>query len=130
METKSVASTIETLATDLKAHLDRIDESQAAATNLKALIADQITLLPPDKKGNPVKTYKVVWGQLQRTVGVIWQYRDAGVTQAERDLAKAEEHVAALKKVLKSRQEAAKAAKKAKPVGETVVLRVVRGKAV
>lgn len=115
-------NTIETLAADLKTYLDRIDEAQAAATNLKALIADQIALLPDGRK-----TYKVSWGQLQRTVSVEWSYRDAGVTQAASELAKAEAQVAALRKVLKSRQEAAKAAKKAKPVGEKVVLRVVRG---
>lgn len=128
--TTTTPLTIDDLAADLKKNLDVIDRAQEAVNSLKPLIADMITRLPPDKRGKPVKTYRVSWGQLQRTVAVEWSYRDAGVTQAADELAKAEAHVAALRKVLKSRQEAAKAAKKAKPVGEKVVLRVVRGESI
>lgn len=124
IDTTTTIKAIETLAADLKRHLDAEDEAKAAIAAIKPLIADQIALLPDGRK-----TYKVSWGQLQRTVSVEWSYRDAGVTAAAKELEEAEARVAALRKVLKSRQEAAKAAKKAKPVPgrDKVTLRVVRG---
>ena len=91
---------------------------------LKAELSELIAALPDSPT-----TYKVEWAQLQNVTKREWAYRDSAVTAASKEVEKAEERLAYVKKLLKGAQDAAKAAKKAKVSKETVSLRVVRGKA-
>lgn len=118
----TIPAQIESLADQLKAQLDTEAEAKAAAETLKVQISALIGQLPD------TTTYKVAWGQLQNVTYVEWAYRDSTVTEATKALERAEAQVKHLKEALKGAQSAAKAAKKARQVGSTIRLRVVRGK--
>ena len=120
--TNAIIKLIEQKAEDLRHALDLIAQQQEIEKALKQELSDLIATLPDT-------TYRVEWAQLQNVTKREWAYRDSGVTAASKEVEKAEERLAYVKKLLRGAQDAAKAAKKAKVVKETVSLRVVRGRA-
>lgn len=120
--TNAIIKLIEQKAEDLRHALDLIAQQQEIEKALKQELSDLIATLPDT-------TYRVEWAQLQNVTKREWAYRDSAVTAASKEVEKAEERLAYVKKLLRGAQDAAKAAKKAKVVKETVSLRVVRGRA-
>ena len=120
----AITKLIDQKAEELRLVLDLIADQQKLEKALKEELSELIAALPDSPT-----TYLVEWAQLQNVTKREWAYRDSGVTAAQREVEKAEERLAYVKKLLKGAQDAAKAAKKAKVAKETVSLRVVRGKA-
>lgn len=120
----AIIKLIDQKAEELRIALDIIADQKKVEEALKAELSELIAALPDSPT-----TYKVEWAQLQNVTKREWAYRDSAVTAAQKEVEKAEDRLAYVKKLLKGAQDAAKAAKKAKVSKETVSLRVVRGKA-
>lgn len=120
----AIIKLIDQKAEELRIALDIIADQKKVEEALKAELSELIAALPDSPT-----TYKVEWAQLQNVTKREWAYRDSAVTAAQKEVDKAEERLAYVRKLLKGAQDAAKAAKKAKVSKETVSLRVVRGKA-
>ena len=118
----AIIKLIDQKAEELRLALDIIADQKKVEEALKAELSELIATLPES-------TYRVEWAQLQNVTKREWAYRDSAVTAAQKEVEKAEDRLAYVKKLLKGAQDAAKAAKKAKVSKETVSLRVVRGKA-
>ena len=120
----AIIKLIDQKAEELRIALDIIADQKKVEEALKAELSELIAALPDSPT-----TYKVEWAQLQNVTKREWAYRDSAVTAAQKEVEKAEDRLAYVKKLLKGAQDSAKAAKKAKVSKETVSLRVVRGKA-
>jgi len=120
----AIIKLIDQKAEELRIALDIIADQKKVEEALKAELSELIAALP-----GSITTYKVEWAQLQNVTKREWSYRDSAVTAAQKEVEKAEDRLAYVKKLLRGAQDAAKAAKKAKVSKETVSLRVVRGKA-
>ncbi|MGA1753612.1 MAG: hypothetical protein ACO395_09705, partial [Pontimonas sp.] len=116
-------TTIIEAAESLRIALDAQAEADTAVANAKQHLLDLMIAEGPEFPN----TLKVEWGQVQRVTKTEWEFRDRGVTEQNKVVATAKKALAAANKLLKGLEDAAKAAGKAKVVGETTSLRVVRG---
>jgi hypothetical protein len=123
MANTNVPQSILNAAETLRVELERIQIQQNAVNEAKAQLLS-LMVAAGEECPNSVKTE---WGQIQRVTKVEWEYRDRGVTEQNKVVEGHKKTLTAAQKLLKGLQDAARAAGKAKQVGETTTLRVVGG---
>jgi hypothetical protein len=123
MTNNTVPQSILDAAETLRVELERLQVQQDAVNEAKAQLLN-LMVAAGDTVPNTLKTE---WGQVQRVTKVEWEYRDRGVTEQNKVVEGHKKSLTAAQKLLKGLEEAAKAAGKAKRVGETTTLRVVSG---
>ena len=123
MTNTNVPQSILDTADILRTELDRLQIQQDAVDDIKAKLLG-LMIAAGESCPNSVKTE---WGQVQRVTKVEWEYRDRGVTEQTKVVDGHKKTLTAAQKLLKGLEEAAKAAGKAKKVGEVTTLRVVSG---
>lgn len=123
MTNNTMPQSILDVAETLRVELERLQVQQNAVDDIKAQL---LGLMTAAGEACP-NTLKTEWGQIQRVTKVEWEYRDRGVTEQTRVVEGHKKTLTASQKLLKGLEEAAKAAGKAKRVGETTTLRVVSG---
>jgi len=123
MTNTNIPQSIINAAETLRVELERLQLQQDAVSEAKAELLG-LMIAAGDACPNTVKTE---WGQVQRVTKVEWEYRDRGVTEQNKVVEGHKKTLTAAQKLLTGLQDAAKAAGKAKRVGETTTLRVVGG---
>jgi hypothetical protein len=123
MANTNVPQSILDAAETLRVELERLQIQQDTVNDIKAQLLG-LMIAAGEECPNSVKTE---WGQIQRVTKVEWEYRDRGVTEQNKVVEGHKKDLTAAQKLLKGLQDAAKAAGKAKKVGETTTLRVVGG---
>ncbi len=123
MTNNTVPQSILDTAETLRVELERLQVQQDAVNEAKERLLG-LMIAAGEECPNSVKTE---WGQIQRVTKVEWEYRDRGVTEQNKVVDGHKKTLTAAQKLLKGLEEAAKAAGKAKRVGETTTLRVVSG---
>jgi hypothetical protein len=123
MASINVPQSILDTADILRIELERLQIQQNAVDDIKAKLLG-LMIAAGEECPNTVKTE---WGQIQRVTKVEWEYRDRGVTEQNKVVDGHKKTLSAAQKLLKGLEEAAKAAGKAKRVGETTTLRIVSG---
>lgn len=119
----NVPQSILDVAETLRVELERLQIQQNAVDETKAQL---LSLMINAGEACP-NTLKTEWGQIQRVTKVEWEYRDRGVTEQNKVVESHKKTLSAAQKLLKGLEEAAKAAGKAKQVGEVTTLRIVGG---
>jgi hypothetical protein len=123
MTNNTMPQSILDVAETLRVELERLQVQQNAVDDIKAQL---LGLMTAAGEACP-NTLKTEWGQIQRVTKVEWEYRDRGVTEQTKVVEGHKKTLTAAQKLLKGLEEAAKAAGKAKRVGEVTTLRVVGG---
>jgi hypothetical protein len=123
MINNTVPQSIFDAAETLRVELERLQVQQDAVNEVKERL---LGLMIAAGESCP-NTLKTEWGQIQRVTKVEWEYRDRGVTEQNKVVDGHKKTLTAAQKLLKGLEDAAKAAGKAKRVGETTTLRVVSG---
>jgi hypothetical protein len=123
MTNNTVPQSILDAAETLRVELERLQIQQDAVSEAKERLLG-LMIAAGDTVPNTLKTE---WGQIQRVTKVEWEYRDRGVTEQNKVVDGHKKTLTAAQKLLKGLEDAAKAAGKAKRVGETTTLRVVSG---
>ena len=123
MTNTNVPQSILDAADTLRTELERLQIQQDTVDDIKAKLLG-LMIAAGESCPNSVKTE---WGQVQRVTKVEWEYRDRGVTEQTKVVDGHKKTLTAAQKLLKGLEEAAKAAGKAKKVGEVTTLRVVSG---
>lgn len=123
MASTNVPQSVLDAAETLRVELERLQIQQDTVNEAKAQL---LSLMVAAGESCP-NTVKVEWGQVQRVTKVEWEYRDRGVTEQTKVVEGHKKTLSAAQKLLKGLQDAARAAGKAKRVGETTTLRVVSG---
>jgi hypothetical protein len=116
---QSILDTADLLRTELEClqiQQDTVNDIKAKLLGLMIAAGDMVP-----------NTLKTEWGQIQRVTKVEWEYRDRGVTEQTKVVEGYKKTLSAAQKLLKGLEDAAKAAGKAKKVGEVTTLRVVSG---
>jgi len=122
-QTNTVPQSVLDAAEMLRVELERLQIQQDTVNDIKAQL---LSLMVAAGESCP-NTVKTEWGQIQRVTKVEWEYRDRGVTEQNKVVEGHKKTLSAAQKLLKGLQDAARAAGKAKQVGETTNLRVVGG---
>jgi len=123
MANTNVPQSVLDAAETLRIELERLQIQQDTVNDIKAKLLG-LMIAAGEECPNTVKTE---WGQIQRVTKVEWEYRDRGVTEQNKVVDNHKKTLSAAQKLLKGLEEAAKAAGKAKRVGETTTLRIVSG---
>lgn len=123
MANTNVPQSVLDAAETLRVELERLQIQQDTVNETKERLLG-LMIAAGEECPNSVKTE---WGQIQRVTKVEWEYRDRGVTEQNKVVEGHKKTLTAAQKLLKGLQDAARAAGKAKQVGETTTLRVVGG---
>jgi hypothetical protein len=123
MTNNTVPQSILDAAETLRVELESLQIQQNAVNEAKERL---LGLMIAAGESCP-NTLKTEWGQIQQVTKVEWEYRDRGVTEQTKVVEGHKNTLTAAQKLLKGLEEAAKAAGKAKRVGEVTTLRVVGG---